>query len=276
MPFLPVWLPGRLSVAQVLLAALVLSSAGAGPKEPASTIGCPESCYCSTSPGGGAGVGAVGGDLAVRCSNQFLSAVPRNLPNATRRLYLDYNQLVSVPADAFLGLPLLAELDLSHNQLTLLEPGSLSALGPSLRSLDLSSNRLTTLDPEALGGLAAKANLTNNPWLCDCALQEAMPKLDLDPASLVDVVCAAAVPEEVDAKGKSFVLLAEEMDLCAGLKRTTDVAMFITMFGWFAMVISYLVYYVRANQEDARRHLAYLKSLPKGHGDESSTVSTMV
>ena len=28
------------------------------------------------------------------------------------------------------------------------------------------------------------------------------------------------------------------------------------------MVITYVVYYVRQNQEDARRHLEYLKSLP--------------
>ena len=35
--------------------------------------------------------------------------------------------------------------------------------------------------------------------------------------------------------------------------------MLVTMFGWFTMVISYVVYYVRQNQEDARRHLEYLE-----------------
>ncbi|XP_012687742.3 leucine-rich repeat-containing protein 3B-like, partial [Clupea harengus] len=227
--------------------------------------------------GGGGGAGG-GGGLVVRCSNMLLSEVPRNLPNTTHRLFLDYNQLVSIPADAFLGLFLLVELDLSHNKLALLEPGSLVGLGPTLQNLDLSSNQLATLDPEALGGLQAKTNLTNNPWLCDCDLQEAMPKLDLEPASLADVVCHSSVPEDAGATGKSFVMVAQELDLCAGFKRTTDVAMLVTMFGWFAMVISYLFYYVRGNTEDARRHLEYLKSLPnkQANTEESSTMSTMV
>ncbi|XP_028843169.1 leucine-rich repeat-containing protein 3B-like [Denticeps clupeoides] len=233
------------------------------------TIGCPESCYCSASSNGG---------LVVRCSNVKLSEVPQNLPNTTRRLYLDYNLLVTVPADAFQGLPLLTELDLSYNKITRLEPGSLRELAASLKSLDLSSNMLQSLDPEAFGDVAAQANLTNNPWLCDCQLQEAMPKLNLDPSSLAGVVCRTSQPEDPRAVGEPFVFVAEDLDLCAGLKKTTDVAMLVTMFGWFAMVMSYVLYYVRHNQEDARRHLKYLKTLPNrpGRDDESSTVSTMV
>ncbi|XP_048089205.1 leucine-rich repeat-containing protein 3-like [Alosa alosa] len=274
MPFSAVWLLRRSATAQVLLSALVLSSAATALQELKAT-GCPESCYCSLSDD----AGGDGGELVVRCSGMLLTEVPRNIPNATRRLYLDYNQLASIPADAFLGLPLLAELDLSHNKLARLEPGSLAALGPSLQSLDLSSNQLQELDPEALGGLQSKTNLTDNPWHCDCALQEAMPKLELEPASLASVVCHSTVPEDAGATGKSFVMVAQELDLCAGLKRTTDVAMLVTMFGWFAMVISYLVYYVRANQEDARRHLEYLKSLPNKQTtpeETSITTSTMV
>lgn len=255
----------------MLLNVLVLSSAATGLQD----TSCPESCYCSVSDEDEDDTGG----LVVRCSNMLLSEVPRNIPNATRRLYLDYNHLVSIPADAFLGLSRLTELDLSHNKLALLEPGSLASLGQSLRALDLSSNQLLTLDPDALGSLQAKANLTGNPWRCDCSLQEAMPKLDLEPSSLADVLCNSTVPADADAKGKSFVMVAQELDLCAGLERTTDVAMLVTMFGWFAMVISYLVYYVRANQEDARRHLEYLKSLPNkqaGPEEASITTSTLV
>ncbi|XP_063076954.1 leucine-rich repeat-containing protein 3-like [Engraulis encrasicolus] len=284
----PLWPLGPLiAVAtQLLLGALVMSSAGAGHREPsAASIVCPESCYCSPIlDRGGAGHRGGGdseelGGVSVRCSNQLLTSVPLNLPNSTRRLYLDYNQLSFLPADAFVGLPLLSELDLSHNKLSLLEPGSLAALGRSLRTLDLSSNQLTTLDPEALGGLLSRTNLTDNPWHCDCKLQEAVPRLELEPASLLGLLCDSVTPKELEtgAKGKALVLLAQETDLCAGIKRTTDVALFLVMFGWFGMVITYLVYYVRANQEDARRHLAYLKSLPKeGASDASSTGSTMV
>lgn len=54
--------------------------------------------------------------------------------------------------------------------------------------------------------------------------------------------------------------------------------MLVTMFGWFTMVISYVVYYVRQNQEDARRHLEYLKSLPSRQkkADEPDDISTVV
>ncbi|KAG7248391.1 hypothetical protein CRUP_026742 [Coryphaenoides rupestris] len=141
----------------------------------------------------------------------------------------------------------------SHNavrlpyQLILLEAGCFRDLSPTLRFLDLSSNRLSTLDPAALGGLRAHANLTSNPWHCDCKLQVRM--------------CLGLVWIVLDAVGVPFVLLAEDWDLCLSLRRTTDVAMLVIMFLWFSMVISYLVYYVRHNQEDTRRHLEYLKSL---------------
>ncbi|XP_071397171.1 leucine-rich repeat-containing protein 3-like [Centroberyx affinis] len=210
-------------------------------------------CYHSESPDGG---------LTVRCSAIGLTQVPLGLPNRTVRLYLDNNHLSSLPADSFSGLSLLSELDLSHNQISLLEPGCFRGLSSSLRSLDLSSNRLSTLNPAALGGLRAHANLTHNPWHCDCELQLSMPQLDLDPSSLAEVVCHTSDLSDLGAVGMPFVLLAEDWDLCLSLRKTTDVAMLVTMFLWFSMVISYLVYYVRHNQEDARRHMEYLKSLP--------------
>lgn len=226
--------------------------------------GCPESCFCSES---------VDGGLVVRCSDMHLIAVPRDLPNTTQHLYLDNNLLPSIPSDAFIGLPLLFRLDLSHNRLVHLEPGAFQELADSLSSLDLSSNQLETLDPKAFGELRAQTNLSHNPWLCDCRLQLAMPQLLLDPSSLTEVVCNTSEPEELQAQGMPFILVATDLDFCAALRRTTDVAMLITMFGWFTMVISYLVYYVRHNQEDAIRHLEYLKSLPN-RSEESLTLNT--
>ncbi|XP_028845220.1 leucine-rich repeat-containing protein 3B [Denticeps clupeoides] len=227
---------------------------------------CSKLCYCSESEG-----------KTVRCSNLRLDEIPRDIPNDTRRLYLDYNLLTSIPANAFQDLHQLSELDLSHNELALLEPGAFRSLGASLHFLDLSSNRLVTLNPEAFEGVAARSNLTNNPWHCDCNLQNALPRLDLEPVSLTGIVCQTSEPPDMGADGVPF-LLAKDLDLCVVLKKTTDVAMLVTMFGWFTMVISYLVYYVRANQEDARRHLEYLKSLPsrQGKSEESSTISTVV
>lgn len=56
-------------------------------------------------------------------------------------------------------------------QLSFLEAGCFRGLESSLHFLDLSSNRLSTLDPAALGDLGALANLTHNPWHCDCNMQ---------------------------------------------------------------------------------------------------------
>uniref|UniRef100_A0A3Q3VW29 LRRNT domain-containing protein n=1 Tax=Mola mola TaxID=94237 RepID=A0A3Q3VW29_MOLML len=229
---------------------------------------CSKSCYCTESDGGG---------KTVRCSNLQLTEIPQDFPNDTRHVFLDFNLFTTVPANAFAGLPHLVELDLSHNELSQLEPGAFRGLGSSLQFLDLSSNKLVNFNSEAFEGLRARANLTNNPWHCDCNMQIALPRVDLEPASLAGIVCQTSDPEEIRVKGLAF-LLAPDIDLCVVMKRTTDVVMLVVMFGWFTMVISYLVYYVRANQEDARRHLEYLKSLPskQGKSEESSTISTVV
>ncbi|XP_012693120.1 leucine-rich repeat-containing protein 3B [Clupea harengus] len=268
MPEASGWLLLRGSVpAWLLLPSLVLMavcSPHAGTVAAGTT--CAPRCYCSESEG-----------KTVRCSHLHLTHVPAGIPNDTHRLYLDYNQLVSVPTDAFLSLPLLRELDLSHNDLSILEPGAFRGLGPSLKFLDLSSNSLATLNPDAFEGVTARSNLTGNPWHCDCTLQSVLPRLDLEPVSLTGIVCHSAEPADTGAEGQAL-LLTKDLDLCVVMKKTTDVAMLVTMFGWFSMVISYLVYYVRANQEDARRHLEYLKSLPglPGKSEESSTISTVV
>ncbi|CAJ1080810.1 leucine-rich repeat-containing protein 3B [Xyrichtys novacula] len=264
MPLLADWLLRHSVVMCLLLHSLVLMTFCFHH----AATSCSKSCYCSENESAG---------KTMRCSNLQLTEIPQDIPNDTRRIYLDFNLLTSVPKNAFAGLSQLVELDLSHNELSQLEPGAFGGLGSSLQFLDLSSNKLVNFNPDAFEGLQARANLTNNPWHCDCNLQMAMPRVDLQPASLTGIVCQTSDPEETGVQGLAF-LLAPEVDLCAVMKRTTDVAMLVVMFAWFTMVISYLVYYVRANQEDARRHLEYLKSLPsrQGKSEESSTISTVV
>uniref|UniRef100_A0AAQ6IJ35 Uncharacterized protein n=2 Tax=Anabas testudineus TaxID=64144 RepID=A0AAQ6IJ35_ANATE len=102
------------------------------------------------------------GGMTVRCSGQRLTQVPVGLSNLTIHLHLDKNLLRYLPADSFSNLFLLTELDLSHNQLSLLEAGCFRGLASSLHFLDLSSNRLSTLDPAVLGDLGVLANLSHN------------------------------------------------------------------------------------------------------------------
>ncbi|XP_034049862.1 leucine-rich repeat-containing protein 3B [Thalassophryne amazonica] len=262
MPLLTDWLLRHSVVMCLLLHSLVLMTFCFHN----AATSCSKSCYCSESEGDG---------KTVRCSNLQLTEIPQDIPNDTRRAYLDFNLFTTVPANAFAGLPHLVELDLSHNELSQLEPGAFRGLGSSLKFLDLSSNKLVNFNPEAFEGLRCHTNLTNNLWHCDCNLQMAMPHVDLEPTSLAGIVCQTSDPKEIGVEGLAF-LLTPDIDLC--VVRTTDVALLVVMFGWFTMVISYLVYYVRVNQEDARRHLEYLKSLPSRQSklEESSTISTVV
>ncbi|NWZ11367.1 LRC3B protein, partial [Agelaius phoeniceus] len=157
-----------------------------------------------------------------------------------------------------------------------IETGAFQSLAEHLHSLDLSSNRLVSVSKDAFSNLKAKVNLSNNPWLCDCRLQELIRAVELVAESSGGIVCDSSTQEE--HVGKAFLQVIADTDLCNVYKKTTDIAMLVTMFGWFAMVISYLVYYVRQNQEDARRHLEYLKLLPskQRRSEESSTISTVV
>lgn len=264
MPLLADWLLRHSVVMCLLLHSLVLISFCFQHAD----TSCSKSCYCSENESSG---------KMMRCSNLQLTEIPQDIPNDTQRIYLDYNLLTKVPTNAFAGLPHLVELDLSHNELSRLDPAAFRGLGPSLRFLDVSSNKLVNFSAEAFEGLRSRANLTNNPWHCDCNLQRALLRVDLEPTSLTGIVCNTSEPKDIGVQGQA-ILLKQDVDLCLVMKRTTDVAMLVVMFGWFAMVISYLVYYVRANQEDARRHLEYLKSLPskQGKSEESSTISTVV
>nr|XP_033774379.1 leucine-rich repeat-containing protein 3C [Geotrypetes seraphini]XP_033774380.1 leucine-rich repeat-containing protein 3C [Geotrypetes seraphini]XP_033774381.1 leucine-rich repeat-containing protein 3C [Geotrypetes seraphini] len=211
-----------------------------------------------------------------RCSNAQLTEVPKDIPNNTHKLYLDYNQITYIPNDAFQNLPVLMDLDLSHNAISRLETGAFRGLSEHLNFLDLSSNKLVSVNKDVFINLKAKTNLSSNPWLCDCMLQEMIRLVELDPGSSSSILCDKSIQEEHE--GKPFLQAVKDVDFCNVYKKTTDIAMLVTMFGWFTMVISYLVYYVRQNQEDARRHLEYLKSLPSKQrkSEESSTISTVV
>ncbi|XP_053773639.1 leucine-rich repeat-containing protein 3 [Desmodus rotundus] len=212
---------------------------------------CPQSCQCPDHEGA----------VAVHCSASGLQEVPKDIPTNAVLLKLDANKIARVPDGAFQHLSQLRELDLSRNAIETIGPAAFSGLAGGLRLLDLSHNRIRRIPKDALGKLSAKIRLSHNPLHCECALQEALWELKLDPDSVDEIACHTSVQEEY--VGKPLIqALDAGVSFCSTHHKTTDVAMLVTMFGWFAMVITYVVYYVRQNQEDARRHLEYLKSLP--------------
>ncbi|XP_061884786.1 leucine-rich repeat-containing protein 3B-like [Entelurus aequoreus] len=212
--------------------------------------------------------------LNVSCSQSRLKEIPPSLPVDTVLLRLDHNQIDSVPDQAFHGLWLLRELNLSYNTVETLGDGAFSGIEATLQVLDLSHNRITSVHREAFSRLKARVIMDDNPWHCDCALQQAIGGMAHNHESTTRVLCRSS--ELRDQEGRPFLAVAG--DLCNVTKRTTDYAMLVTMFCWFAMVISYVVYYVRQNQEDARRHLEYLKSLPSKpkKAEEAEDISTVV
>ncbi|KAM6161446.1 leucine-rich repeat-containing protein 3 [Erethizon dorsatum] len=212
---------------------------------------CPQACKCPDH----------AGPVAVHCSDSGLQEVPGDIPADTVLLKLDANRISRIPDGAFQHLHQLRELDLSHNAVETIGPAAFSGLAGGLRLLDLSHNRIRRIPKDALSKLGAKIRLSHNPLHCECALQEALWELKLDPDSVDEMACQTSVQEEF--VGQPLIqVLDSGISLCSTHHKTTDVAMLVTMFGWFTMVVTYIVYYVRHNQEDARRHLEYLKSLP--------------
>ncbi|KAG5264210.1 hypothetical protein AALO_G00251180 [Alosa alosa] len=214
--------------------------------------------------------------LNVTCSRSRLKEIPRDLPAETVLLRLDHNHISAIPERAFAGLRLLRELNLSGNALETLGEGAFAGLEGALQLLDLSHNRISSVHKDAFSRLNARIVVEDNPWHCDCALQQALGGMAAHnhEATSTRVLCRSS--ELRDQDGQPY--MAVDADLCNLAKRTTDYAMLVTMFGWFAMVISYVVYYVRQNQEDARRHLEYLKSLPSKpkRPDDPEDITTVV
>ncbi|XP_072900755.1 leucine-rich repeat-containing protein 3 isoform X2 [Hemitrygon akajei] len=231
----------------------------------AATTSCPRSCQCFDNNG-----------KFVRCAGKNLKEIPKDLPPDTVFLHLNSNRITKIRNNAFKDLNLLKELDLSKNAIESIDIGAFKGIPESLRMLDLSSNQIQSVPKEVFGKIKAKVRLSNNPWRCECTLQQVIKELTLDPETVNDFICQSSVQEEYT--GKPLIqILNSGINFCNIHQKTTDIAMFITMFGWFTMVISYIVYYVRQNQEDARRHLEYLKSLPSTQiTKEFDTISTVL
>ncbi|XP_003467129.1 leucine-rich repeat-containing protein 3C [Cavia porcellus] len=218
------------------------------------------------------------GERTFRCSQAGLSTVPPGIPNNTRKLYLDANQLASVPAGAFRHLSILEELDLSHNVLAHLSGAAFQGLAGTLRHLDLSANRLASVPAEAFVGLQIQVNLSANPWHCDCALQEVLRQVRLAPGTGTGIVCGSGA--RPDLVGQEFLLLAREEELCGtghgGAQRSTDVALLVTMGGWLALVVAYLAHYMWQNRDESRRPLKRAPVLLPVRSEDSSTLSTVL
>ncbi|XP_063162194.1 leucine-rich repeat-containing protein 3 [Candoia aspera] len=225
---------------------------------------CPEQCQCTN----------YSGATAVLCSASNLEEIPTDIPKDTMFLKLDANKITAVPNSTFRHLAHLQEIDLSKNAIEEIDSAAFKGVADGLRLLDLSGNHIQRIPKEALVNLSAMIRLSNNPWHCECTLQEVVWKVKLDPDSVNEITCQTSVQEEYAGKPLLHIL-DSGINFCNMHNKTTDVAMFVTMFSWFTLVISYVVYYVRHNQEDTKKHLEYLKSLPSTRVPKE-TISTIL
>ncbi|NXC05931.1 LRRC3 protein, partial [Orthonyx spaldingii] len=212
---------------------------------------CPPSCQCMERAGA----------KAVLCSSRHLEEIPKDIPRDMVFLKLDANSITRITSNAFRHLSHLEEIDLSRNAIEKIDRAAFKGVPAGLRTLDLSSNCIRSIPKEALLALNAKLRLANNPWHCECALQEVLWEAQLDPDSIQDITCHMAPWEEYVGKPLLQVLDAGA-NLCSVHQRSMDVAMLVAMFGWFAMVIGYIICYVRHNRDDACGHGGHLRSLP--------------
>lgn len=100
---------------------------------------CPPHCLCAS-------------DI-VSCSGHGLPALPLDLPRYAARLDLSHNSLTALPADWSAGpFERLVALVLSWNSISQIDPAAFS-ITPRLVHLDLSSNQLTVLNSSIFHGL---------------------------------------------------------------------------------------------------------------------------
>ncbi|XP_064291772.1 leucine-rich repeat-containing protein 3 [Passer domesticus] len=225
---------------------------------------CPPSCQCTERAGA----------KAVLCSSQRLEEIPKDIPRDVVLLKLDANSITRIPSNAFRHLSHLQEIDLSGNAIEKIDRAAFRGVAAGLRSLDLSGNRIRSIPKEALLALKAELRLADNPWHCECGLQELLWEARLDPASLRDVTCHTAPRQEYVGKPLLQVLDAGA-NFCGARPRSTDVAVLVTMFGWLAMVVGYVVCYVRHNRERSRGHRERLGTLPGAQARVESTSTAL-
>lgn len=90
-----------------------------------------------------------------------------------RVLTFSYNNVKRLDAGLFYNLTHLQRIILNNNEIEAIDSAAFQLL-PVLQQINLASNRLKVMTPDFLKNLPTinTLNLENNPWICDCHLQD--------------------------------------------------------------------------------------------------------
>ncbi|XP_062568376.1 leucine-rich repeat-containing protein 3B-like [Saccostrea cucullata] len=108
------------------------------------TEACPSGCSCWRS--------SDCNGTFVDCEKRGLTDVPTNISTDTCYLSLGYNQITSIPDNAFNGLPNLQTLYLQVNKITSIPDNAFNGL-QNLQTLYLHVNQITSIPDNAFNGL---------------------------------------------------------------------------------------------------------------------------
>ena len=141
------------------------------------TYNCPKSCECK--------LRRADWGLIVNCTEKNLTEIPVELPivkytNHTE-LFLNGNDIRTLPNSTFKGYENVTHLYLSNNRIENIDTGLLS---PKIQQLALDHNNLTKLGDNLIGFLSRSTEikylkLDNNPWSCECSAKSFLELIQL-------------------------------------------------------------------------------------------------
>ncbi|CAG2211083.1 SLIT2 [Mytilus edulis] len=117
---------------------------------------CPSNCYCT----------AYGYQDSVDCSYRGLTVVPRNYPNHSYSIIMNYNPISTIEEGSFQNMALLYRVDLDSNKITTIQQGAFTDL-PRLQLISLKENNLTFVKNDTFEHNNNLQEL-NLDLVCDC------------------------------------------------------------------------------------------------------------
>lgn len=138
-----------------------------------------------------------------------------------KKLVISLNQITTLNKEMFSGLSKLTELNAGDNYLSSLQDDVFSSI-PELKTLRLNNNNFTNINVGPIQSLPKLISLylKDNPWACDCNLQDFHTWINANKA-IVKEVDAILCDSPDNLKGQVIVSLKLDELICLTTPRTT-------------------------------------------------------